>query len=194
MAGIDNYRMGLRFAVRGLWTGVIDRDQFDEQMRVLINRRLKQAFDEGAAECGIKPDEFTEEENLALVQTILEELEHIDELAQRVEENSKKNKGKLTPLLTRVSTLWVNKYNDFVNLGKQQVCGDEKLIWNLGSTKEHCRDCLNYNGRVYRASVWKRNKIKPQSKRLFCRGFRCLCELKPTNLPVTKGRVPAPTF
>lgn len=194
MAGIDNYRMGLRFAVRGLWTGVIDRDQFDEQMRATINRRLKQAFDEGAAECGIKPGEFTEEENLALVQAILEELEHIDELAQRVEENSKKNKGKLTPLLTRVSTLWVNKYNDFVNLGKQQVCGDEKLIWNLGSTKEHCRDCLNYNGRVYRASVWKRNKIKPQSKRLLCRGFRCLCELKPTNLPVTKGRVPAPTF
>lgn len=194
MAGIDNYRMGLRFAVRGLWTGVIDRDQFDEQMRVLINRRLEQAWNEGAAECGIKPDEFLLEDRLTLARAIGEELGHINGLAIRVEENSKKNKGKLTPLLNRVSTLWLNRYNELVNLAKQQVCGDEKLIWVLGSTKVHCRDCLNYNGRVYRGSVWKRNNIEPQSMRLFCRGRRCLCDLKPTNLPVTKGRVPAPTF
>lgn len=193
MAGIDDYAQALRSATRGRWQGVLSDSQFRGAMRSAINRRLEQAFEEGAAECGILPDEFTPEEQIALGRAVNEELGQIGSLATRIDKNSKKNGGKLQPLLDRVSTIWTNRYRDLESLGKQQACRDQKLQWIIGPTEQHCRDCLKYNGRIYRASAWARNNVKPQSRRLSCHGFRCLCSLEPTSEPITKGRIPRPT-
>lgn len=192
MAGIDTYRAGLRSAVRGLWSGVFSLSQFQDEMRTLINRRLTQAFDEGAAECGITPDEFTTEEQLALARAIQEELSHVRELANRIEANSKASKGKLTPLLNRVSTLWLNRYRDLNNLARQITCKNVKLVWSVGPT-EHCKTCARLNGKVKRASTWKRLGLRPQhppNNRLECQGYLCQCTLARTNLPISKGPLP----
>lgn len=89
--------------------------------------------------------------------------------------------------------LWWNAYHRVSTEAKQQAAGDRPMIWSLGPTKENCRDCLNYNGRVYRASTWGKWDIRPQSPRLACHGVNCLCRLRVTTEPITPGRPPGMT-
>lgn len=185
---IRAYRASLRSIVRGFWSGAIDRGQFDDEMRNAINRRLAEAFEEGARECGIRPDEFTQEEWVALGKAVQSELSYVSGLGDAIAENSRENEGKLGPLFTRVE-MWVNRYNDVKNRAKTLICGDLKYRWELGPT-EHCVDCARMSGRVYRGSVWRKYGILPQSHDLACGGFRCQCSLVPTDEPVTKGRPP----
>lgn len=189
MAGIDEYRSGLRSAVRGFWNGALTASQFESEVRSAINRRLTQAFEEGAKECGLAPDEFTETEFLAMGRGIQEELSYLDGFTEAIEEQSKANGGLLEPLLSRVE-LWTNRYRDFQNRAKTMACSDKKLVWQIGPTESHCRDCSGYNGRVYRGSVWEKNGIRPQSPGLACKGIRCKCQLIPTDARLTSGKPP----
>lgn len=193
MAGIDDYRSALRSVTRGYWSGVIDADQFFDGARSAMNRRLEQAWNEGAAECGILPDEFTIEEQTALARAITEEMDQLPGFALRIDQNSRANDGKLGPLLTRVDGLWVNRYNDLKNRAKVLACKDQKLEWVIGPTEEHCSSCSRLNGKVKRGSAWNASGIKPQDPpngSLACGGWRCLCELRQTNRPVSRGPLP----
>lgn len=190
MAGVDAYRTGWRNYVRGLWNGAIDKEQFTADARSLINRRLMQAWLEGAAKCGITQDDMTEDEFLIIGQIVKDEVDYLPDFTKAIVENSKKNGGALEPLLIRAD-MWVNRYNDVVNRAQVTSCGDKKFMWQLGPTEEHCEDCAKYNGRVYRGSTWNKYGILPKSRDLACHGFNCRCELVPTNKPVTKGKPPA---
>jgi len=190
---IASYRNGLRSAVRGLWSGALDRSQFNSNIRATINNRLSQAFEEGAAEFDIKPDEFTQEEFLALGKAIKTELANVKNLADRIQANDKASGGKLSPLMTRVNELWVNRYRDIRNQGKILTGKNQKLVWRLGATEQHCTTCPKLDGKVKRASEWNKSGIRPQNPPngdLECGGWQCLCELKPTNLPISRGRLP----
>lgn len=185
---ISNYRSVLRSAVRGLWSGAIDAGQFDENMRLAISRYLTEAFAAGAKECGIKMDELTVDEQLVLADILTAETAFVAGFATAIEEGSRANDGKLTPLFTRLE-MWVNRYNDVKNQAKTLICGDLKYRWQLGPT-EHCVDCAKLSGRVYRGSVWQKYGILPQSHDLACGGWRCQCSLVVTDEPITKGRPP----
>jgi hypothetical protein len=89
--------------------------------------------------------------------------------------------------------LWVNRYNAVRAEAQAIVCSDQKLTWRLGDTEEHCEDCLNYQGRTYRASTWNRYGIRPQSFELACGGWNCDCRFEPTDAPVSAGRPPGMT-
>ena len=73
--GTENYRRGLRAAVRGLWLGALDRDQFWDAMSSTISRGITSAWHAGAADCGIAPDELSPEELAALQKAI--DYEHL---------------------------------------------------------------------------------------------------------------------
>ncbi|MGH7274634.1 MAG: hypothetical protein ACREIQ_09285 [Nitrospiria bacterium] len=191
-AGIGSYRQTLRSIVRGYWSGVLSAEQFEDAMRSAINRRLQQAFEEGARECGVRADELTQAEFTALGQAIRQELTYVAGFGEAISQNNKANKGKLEPLLARVD-LWVNRYRDLGNRGRQLACSDSKLLWVIGPAEQHCRDCSGFNGRVYRGSVWSKKNVRPQHPKLACHGFNCLCSLSPTDLPVTRGSPPAMT-
>lgn len=188
---ISTYRRNLRAAVRGLWSGSVSGDQFNGVIKADIDRNLTKAWDEGAKECGVKPDEYTDKEHLALAEAILKEQGFVDGLQADVEANSKANKGKLTPLFTRLE-LWVNRYNDIKNQAKAMVCKDAKLEWIYGDTI-HCSTCLSLHGKVKRASQWLASGIQPQNppnKNLECGGWRCQCTLQTTDKPISKGPLP----
>jgi len=188
-AGSSNYRNGIRSATRGLWTGVLDYYQFFDVMVTTIQTGIPRAWEEGAAECGISPDELTLEEKMQQQAAIYGELAYVDGFAIAIEAGSKANGGKLGPLMGRAD-LWVNRYRDVVNRAKLMACADQKLVWILGPTKDHCNDCLNMNGRVYRGSIWDKYDVRPQSPRLECGGYRCLCNLVPTEARANPGRPP----
>jgi len=188
---ISTYRRNLRAAVRGLWSGAISASQFNSVMKADIDRNLTKAWDEGAKECGVKPDEYTDAEHLALAEGILKEQGFVEGFAADVQANSKANKGKLTPLFGRLE-MWVNRYNDFKNQAKAMVCKDAKLEWIYGDTR-HCSTCLALHGKVKRASQWQASGILPQqppNDMLECGGWRCQCHLEPTDKPVSKGPLP----
>lgn len=179
--------------MRGFWTGVIvDDTQFFNAMRSVVERRLREAWAEGAADCGISMEEIKPEEQVALANAIQREIGFVQSFAADIDANSKANGGKLGPLLTRLK-MWVNRYKDIQNRAKQLACADRKLQWLRGPTSDACRDCLRYDGRVYRASTWARHDIRPQNPLLACHGVNCLCDLRPTDEPANRGRPPRMT-
>lgn len=190
--GLEAYQRALRSPVRALWQSVIDIEQFKSAMLSVIDRGLNRAWIGGAAECGISADELTQEEQETLGERLIEEISHVGDFAAAIVENSRAQGGKLTPLFGRLE-LWVNRYRDVTNQAKQISCRNSKMIWVIGPTERHCPDCSNYNGRVYRASIWEKNDIRPQHPRLACHGYRCLCVLQPTDAPVNKGKPPRMT-
>lgn len=191
--GTDRYQSGLRGAVRGLWSGVIDYDQFFDMMLVSIRRNLTQAWQEGAAECGILLSDLTPAERTALEQAIAYETQWIAGLGSATEEGSKANGGKLAPLFTRLE-IWVGRYVGVRDKAKVMACGDQKLKWVLGPTEQSCTSCSRLNNKVKRASYWNRVGVLPRvhgAPWLACRGFRCQCILQLTDEPCSPGPLPS---
>jgi hypothetical protein len=193
MAGIDIYRSALRSAVRGLWSGVLDYHEYWDMMDTAVREGLARAWYEGARECGVAPEDLSPEEKTALESAILAERSHIDKLGYVIKANNKASGEKLAQFFTRLN-LWENRYRDLRNRARVMACADAPLEWVMGPTEKHCRTCPRLNGRVKRASYWKRLGLEPQhppNPNIECGGWGCLCELKPTDKPVSKGPLPA---
>jgi len=186
------FRTDFRYVVRGLWQGVITKSQFTSQAKKVIQRELTNGWNEGAKECGIAPDELSDEEVQARDSFVESQVSYLDEFASAIIEQNKKKGGNVLSFFERAK-MWLNRYADARNQAKTLACGNSKLEWVIGATGESCRDCLKYNGRVYRASVWAKYEIHPQSNRLACHGFRCQCQLRKTDKRLTKGTPPRMT-
>lgn len=184
------YGRALRGAVRGYWRGDIDYTGFYEAMMSAIRRYLRLAWQEGAQECGIAPDELSEAEKAALEQATYSEMAYIDGLARAIEGGSKAQGGKLGPLLVRTQ-MWENRYRDVMNRAKSMACADRKLKWVVHPEKEHCSSCLKLDGKVKRASFWYERGIRPQMPELECGGWRCGCEFVVTDEPLSRGPLPS---
>lgn len=194
-----HYRRALRAAVRGLWSGVLDYDQAFDSLISTIRRNLTRAAREGAAECGIRPEEFSAEERVALERYIFDQIGHVAGLLAWIEANSRARKdSKKAKLLQRQGEqtvygrleMWVNFYRTVRANIAAMACGDRKKVFRLGATKEHCKSCAGLNGRVYRYSVWQANNAIPPSRGFECGGYNCRCYLEDTDAPLTKGPFP----
>lgn len=185
----DTYRANLRANARALWLAEWDEFDFYVAMLSTVRRAFTQAFYEGAAVCGIAPQELSRGELLRLEEEIVQENSYIDGLADFISENSKAMGGKLTDVYTRVE-LWVQGYARVKNLGQITACGDLKLKWNLHPA-EHCTSCLKLAGKVKRASFWEKLEVFPKAwDKLICR-LGCKCTLDPTDEPLTPGPLPS---
>ena len=189
-----SFAMNVRSAVRGLWNGSFDFLGFTDAMTSAIFRGYEQAWQEGAAQCGIGPTERTQAEQQKLDQEIISDQSHISAFADFIAKNSKANGGKLGASLSRAE-LWANRYGFVVGVAQQMSCGDMKYQWRVGPT-DHCHDCATYDGRIYRGSTWAAVGAQPQSRNLACGGYRCQCSLVPVPSPSVRawpGRPPRPT-
>lgn len=158
---ITQYRRELRSGVRGLWSGVLAFDQFFETFDSAIRRNFTNAWNEGAAQFGRLPGELAPEERVTLQRLITRELGFIAGFANAVEQGSKANGGKLTPLYNRTEK-WVNRYNDPLNQGKLAAAENRKLKWILHA-EESCTSCLKVRDKVKLASVWRAADYRPQN-------------------------------
>jgi len=191
-SGIDNYRSGIRAAFRGLWLDVLSYDQFFDTLTITITNGLTRAWNEGAADCGMTPEDRTAEEQKELMQAIYNEYSFIDRMATDIEAHNRAQGGKLEPLLAR-GDLWAMRYQDVANRARALACGDQKLEWVLGMTKKHCETCLRLAGVIKRASQWEATGLHPQmppNERLECGGWRCLCTFRVTKLKASPGPMP----
>lgn len=173
-----------------MWNGSYDYYRFIDEMSLAIERGFTQAWYEGARAYGIEPSELTDVEHDRLMQEVNNEIGYVYNYGQDIMNNLRAFGGKLSPLLDR-SDLWVSGYERIRILGSSYAAQDQKQEWVYGDTV-HCRSCLKYNGRVYRASVWLKHNIQPKMYELECKGYHCECNLIPTNKPANKGYPPAP--
>ncbi len=166
------YAKSLRDSVRALWQGRVDMSGFGDAMFSAIDRHLEIAWRAGAAECGIRPDERTAEEQETLERFIDGQIGFVPGLGAFIEENSKDEGELLRTSLKRLSP-WVNRWNEVKAEAQVIACSNTKFIWQLG-VAEHCKTCLKLSGRVMRGSRWDELDIHPQDTRpgkLDCRGF-----------------------
>lgn len=189
---LATYRTSLRAPVRGVWSGVFSPTQGILAMRSAISRGIRDAWRAGAVECNIKPNEFTPAERNARGNFITVQWAFIRPFIDWVEENSSANGGLLRDVFGGGGRLdmWVNRWNEARAQAAALACGDVKKLWVLGPTEEHCPSCGKFANRVYRNSVWLANQAMPQTQRLCCRGFNCLCFLQTTDARITPGRFP----
>ena len=185
----SDYGLAIRGAVRALWKGLIDADQFYDWMNSAIWRGLTGAWYAGAAECNIQPSELSPPERSALQLVIATEINHVGDFAASIINRSQERRGKLSAHLNRAQ-MWTLRWQDVQTRARVMACGDKKLKWVLGET-EHCSTCLKLADKVKRASQWAAAGIYPQMKALACGGYKCGCGFKPTSDPMSKGPLPS---
>jgi hypothetical protein len=188
---LDGFTLNIRANIRGLWNGDFDQFDFVDGMISAIERGFDQAWSEGAAKCGIQPDERTPEEEIELRNVINEQFLHLPGFAADIDAGSKANGGALQPFLDR-GDLWIGRYNEVVQRAQAMACADQKLKWELGEA-EHCRSCLKLANKVKRASFWYSRGILPRqagATYLECRGYKCDCRFTETDEPVSRGPLP----
>ena len=176
----------VRGLARGLWGGTVDWLQFADSLAEALYRGYEQAWREGADRCGITPAERSDQERIVLQREITADLGRIRPFGDWIVAHSQAKEVKLAVVLSRAE-IWTHRYVSIMSLAQVTACADAKLVWHLGSTHEHCTDCLTYNGKVFRASIWRKYAAIPQSHSLECGGWRCECSLRPTRAPVTPG-------
>lgn len=190
-----SYRMNLRSAVRGLWTGEFSEGDFTNQMQLVIDRGFRQAWKEGMEAVGLVfPDDMTDAEHNALLTAMINEYGFIAGFAADIIAGSKANGGKLGPLMRRVD-LWVKRYEGVKNQAKLSAEADPVLQWNVHAD-ESCTSCIKLDGQRRRASVWREKlEVWPQHPELECMESAggpdvCKCTLDTTDQPPTRGRLP----
>lgn len=186
------YRRSIMAAFRGGWNGQLNTLDIADAMFSAIRRGFEQAWQEGAKSCGVLPDERTQAETDKLNLMIGENFQYVGRVAEWIFEHSKANGYKFGDVTGRAG-LWINRYQEVVNVAKTMACADSKYRWQIGKVKtEHCRTCLKLNGRVARSSAWASHDCYPRmtNGKLACGGFNCGCGFVETDAPVTKGRWP----
>jgi hypothetical protein len=67
-------------------------------------------------------------------------------------------------------------------LFRRDETGDApRYRWVLGSTVEHCSDCLRLSNQVHVATDWAASGYHPQGRNLECGGWRCDCRFERTD-------------
>jgi hypothetical protein len=195
---IGSFGRGIRQNIRGLWRGDLSEFQFIDGMVSSIRVGLFNAWVEGAKECGISPDEFTQEEKDALNAMTNQEFLYLGGFAEDIAavrdihaDRPRAHEGQLGPMLNR-GEAWIARYETARQIGKAMACTNKKLEWVLGNA-EHCPSCIKLAGKVKRGSFWSERGIFPRvpgASYLECAGFNCQCELKQTDAPLSKGPLP----
>ena len=187
------FEFELRASVRGLWADEYTAAEFQSNMLLVLDVGYRGAWMSGAADYGITSEsELTDAELNALNNLIFEAYGHVAGLAAFVQEHSRANGGRLGDCLARLP-LWYQRYDQAMNQGRVMAGRDQKQIWTLG-VAEHCDSCLKLAGQVRRGSFWLSHGVLPQvpgCNYLLCKGWRCACQLLPTDLPMSRGRLPS---
>lgn len=186
------YERALRRAVLDFYRGDIDAGAFIDELVRLVDAQFRRAWNEGARDAGFEPSEMEPEDTDELQQRIEAELEYVLDFASAVEAAREQQSG-VDALYERVP-LWANRYNEVCNDAKLHFSGDnQKFVWRLGASEQHCATCAALDGVVARKKAWEERVLQPQhapNPALECEGWKCQCSLEPTDEPMTRGGIP----
>ena len=186
------YRRALNRDVLDFYRGDIDSGEFIDDMVMLISEQLTRAWNEGMRANDLDPKkDMTDEWQGILDQLIKDEEDHVLDYAQAIED-ARKAGTPIDPLKARVE-LWVNRYPEVVSLSKITTKPEDRFMWKLGATEQHCETCARLNGTVATGAQWAESGYHPQdppNDKLSCGGWKCDCRFEYTEEPLTKGGIP----
>ena len=176
---LDYFLRVLNTWVNDLYTHEVTEADFVDRLADVIDQQLTRAWNEGMKLNDLDPSEITEEQAQILQDIIANEYTFVDGFADDIAS------GKFTlPQLQARAAMWANRYNDVVNRAKLETAElKDKYEWVYGDT-DHCDTCERLNGLVATAKEWSIAGIQPQNPpngRLDCGGWRCKCQLRPTD-------------
>jgi hypothetical protein len=182
----DQYRARLWGAMVRLYNGGRDGNFIGAFART-IDEQLTVAWNEGADDVGVSPEEMTPEDMLILEAIINNENDFIEGLVGEI------TAGRDNPEYTREQfdkqwgarvDLWANRYNETVNRARMHFGANERLEWVEGPTEKKCKTCPKLNGIIAFGREWDQARLHPQmppNDMIECEGWNCLCQLVPTT-------------
>lgn len=183
----EQFDSRLTSLVKALYKGTIAAPEFVDALAALISRQITLAYrdawkDEGEGEY---PEYLSEAADAAIVA----QFDYVDQFARDIVD-ARIDEKPVDGLLSRVP-LWANRYTENYNEGVRLIAMNNggKLEWIYGDT-DHCNTCRNLHGIVAYAKEWDALNVKPQgapNSKLECEGWRCQCQLVPTDKKRTAG-------
>lgn len=187
------YRARLWGAVVRLFEGGAD-GAFMASFARSVDQQLTEAWNKGAEEVGVMPDEMDNNDVNILRSIIANELQFIQRLAGDIQKDKANGmtKAQLESYYGRRTDLWANRYIETLNRSRMVFGGKVKMEWVEGPTSDKCPFCLALNGIVAFGSEWEQARIHPQMPpnptltgmrdgKPGCKGWGCQCQLKPTS-------------
>jgi hypothetical protein len=150
-----------------------------------IDVELTKAWNEGADDMGVAPDEMSKDDMKVLNAIISNENDFILKMVYDINtaHDDGMDKEQFDRQFGARCDLWANRYNETVNRARMNFGQKARLVWTLGKTEEHCETCAKLNGIVAFGYEWDEARFMPQmppNKNLDCGGWNCDCSLKPT--------------
>jgi hypothetical protein len=187
----DLYKRTLRNLVRLAWRGDLTKREFERMLAEQVNTGLATAWIRGLQRTGLIEEEADDDDKAVLKNELNHATTSLPGFSQFVFDNRKVDEAKFASLMPRTE-IWINRWNATFNKTVLVAGENTKKKWKWNPAKDHCEDCREYNGKVFRKSVWLKYGIWPQSPALACNGWACGCGWTDTKLPVTPGRPKAP--
>ena len=186
----NEYLQSIEVLVQKLYDYGLSESEFKEQFKALIVAQLMAAYNSAWFDT-MDTDEIPDYLDEGLREEIKKQYGYVN----RYYEDIVKARGLamgIALLLSRAS-LWagavVGAYSNAI-LQIATVEGPkpdtpilENLVWRLGATEQHCKECYSLNGIVASAGDWGRSGFRPQmppNEMLSCGGWRCDCSLLPS--------------
>ena len=110
------------------------------------------------------------------------QLAYVDGLFQRLKELRKEDPDLIhEPFAT--ADRWASALDGFYNAVKLAGARGQLLVWRLGFTERHCKDCAWLDGQRHRASWYRSRGYYPKKpgSATECGGYRCDCSLIDKN-------------
>jgi HK97 family phage portal protein len=163
--------------IDGALSGALTRQQFTGRFRGVIARFAKSAYREGLVAGGVESGELSDEDNRIVISFIREQQSYAKNLAEQIYSDN------VTEAQAgQKSTIWYSKsIEPAFQKGLLSADANGMYEWQLGTTEEHCRDCLRLDGQRHRLKDWAKSGWLPRSDSLECNGFNCDCVLLPTR-------------
>jgi hypothetical protein len=179
---MSSYRIFFEMSAMDLFDGSISHSTFIDRISRAIDQELTNAWNEGADEAQVLPEDMTESDLLVLEGYKQNEYDYLDRLAGDIEDARGNGKG-WEQFQSRID-LWINRYSETANRARVYFGGKQKYKWIIGATEQHCETCAKLDGLVAWAEEWEQSDIRPQyppNVMLECGGWRCDCQLVSTT-------------
>lgn len=191
----SNFADQLTNIVTGIYKGTLNSVSGILAINTVINTHFKQAWEGGMAKFGLSLEDMTPEENVRLQHEIGVQAQYIGNYVYDIRQAADNGKP-LSSVLYRVA-LWENAYYSIYNIAASMAAADQPAYWKLGQTEDHCGTCLHYSQQgVHRMSIWRKylvpvghmpRQIDGGNKE--CGGWRCDCDLEPTDEKIKPGKI-----
>jgi len=180
-----DYQAALWSAMGALYQGG-SLATFTNRFKATIQSYLTQAWNDGAREMNVAPDEMSPDDLGILAAILNNEFKFVQRLADDIQAaaDAGYTVEDYTRAFWRRAVLWANRYKETANRARMTFGSKVRFMWTEGDTLQKCETCVALDGIVAYGWEWAAAGFHPQmppNPLLQCDGWGCDCDLSPTD-------------